>query len=401
MKILHVTFSSSGGAAIGANRLHKELIKKNINSKIFYFDEYIKNKSLIKNYFFFKFKWQLTVLLKKIILKFLTKRINRETTSFNLINILRIKQIPNYNGADIIHLHWIGNEMLSIKEISKIDKNIIWTLHDEWPISGIEHFSFDNRNINQYSKSTKNIKEYGIDFDRIVWLIKKKYLEKKKIHFIAPSKWVKKRFIKSKLYKNYNIIQIPNIQNLKKWQGTKKINSKKKVLLFSATSSVNYRKGFNYLVDAINNHLDTNKYALHVIGDKPKNFEKINCDKKFIGFINSEKDLKKAYQKADIFILPSIAETFGQVLLEVGAMGIPSVCFRDTAAAEVIHHKKNGYLAKFKSSEDLACGIEWCSENLLNTKKTEMIKKNILNKYAPSNLIRKYIKFYKNVAKIY
>jgi glycosyltransferase involved in cell wall biosynthesis len=41
----------------------------------------------------------------------------------------------------VIHLHWINNEMISIKEIAKIKKPIIWTLHDCWPLLGAEHHS--------------------------------------------------------------------------------------------------------------------------------------------------------------------------------------------------------------------------------------------------------------------
>ena len=43
----------------------------------------------------------------------------------------------NTSDADIIHLHWVQGEMLSIKEISNINKPLIWTFHDMWPFVGV------------------------------------------------------------------------------------------------------------------------------------------------------------------------------------------------------------------------------------------------------------------------
>jgi len=49
----------------------------------------------------------------------------------------------NEHQAPLVHLHWINN-LLSIEDIGKINKLIVWTLHDMWPFSGIEHISYDS-----------------------------------------------------------------------------------------------------------------------------------------------------------------------------------------------------------------------------------------------------------------
>ena len=43
-----------------------------------------------------------------------------------------MSEINNFD-TDIVNLHWIGNETLSISDISKINSKIVWTLHDMWP----------------------------------------------------------------------------------------------------------------------------------------------------------------------------------------------------------------------------------------------------------------------------
>ena len=44
---------------------------------------------------------------------------------------------------DIVHLHWINNRFLDIRELSKIHKPIVWTLHDSWPFCGVCHYFID------------------------------------------------------------------------------------------------------------------------------------------------------------------------------------------------------------------------------------------------------------------
>jgi len=62
-----------------------------------------------------------------------------------------VKKI-NSSDADIVHLHWVQGEMLSISDINKIKKPIIWSLHDMWGFCGAEHISWDNRWKEGYNK---------------------------------------------------------------------------------------------------------------------------------------------------------------------------------------------------------------------------------------------------------
>ena len=58
---------------------------------------------------------------------------------------------------NIINFHWIGNEMISINQISKINKNIIWTLHDMWPFTSVENYIDEREFLEKYvNKLEKN-----------------------------------------------------------------------------------------------------------------------------------------------------------------------------------------------------------------------------------------------------
>ena len=61
-----------------------------------------------------------------------------------------VKKI-NSSDADIVNLHWVQHEMLSVSDISKIKKPLVWTLHDMWGFCGAEHISWDKRWLDGYN----------------------------------------------------------------------------------------------------------------------------------------------------------------------------------------------------------------------------------------------------------
>ncbi len=401
MKILHINFSKEGGAAIGVKRFNEALIAKGVKSEIFYFTEYIQNKTFES--FLTGVRWKLHVILKKIFLKFLTKLNNRETHSFNLFNTLDLNNLIKKKKPDILHLHWIGNEMLSIKNLSEINIPIVWTFHDMWPFCGGEHFTLNKRFENGYQKNLRSKKEKGFDIDKFLWEKKYKYLKNKKINIICPSNWMRNQLNKDKIYKkNFKII-CPYIIDKKDWKILLKTKSKlkkkndKTVLIFVATSSVDHRKGFRYLFEAIEKYLDKKKFMLINVGVKSKYFDNLSIEKKYFGHIKEIKSLKKIYSSSDILVVPSLIESFGQVFTEAGICGLPSVAFKKTAAADIIMHKSNGYLAKYKSAKDLAKGINWCRKNLTNSANTKKTLKNQIVKKFSYKEINKVIDLYKKV----
>ena len=299
MKIMHITFSSEGGAAVGVKRLHNSLLKKKIKSEIFFFKDYLNYPKSIKMYY----KWNLIIFFKRLVLKFLTFRKNKESLSINIIDNLNINSILKKNKIDIVHLHWIGNEMISIKQITNIQKPVVWTFHDMWPFVGAEHFCYDKRFLNQYRPTTRSKGEHGIDLNRIVWKEKQKYFPNKNFYITVPSKWMMKNVVKSKLFVNSNKIILPYILDLKKWKKIKILKKKKSKikLLFVASSSVNFRKGFNYLFDAINKHLDKDLYSLLVVGEKPKKFDLLEIEKEFLPMVKNENKMIKIFNSSDIF----------------------------------------------------------------------------------------------------
>ncbi len=75
----------------------------------------------------------------------------------------------NRNDADLVHLHWVNGEMLSIEDIGRIRKPVVWTLLDMWAFCGAEHYTEDSRWREGYTLDNRPSYESGIDLNRWVW----------------------------------------------------------------------------------------------------------------------------------------------------------------------------------------------------------------------------------------
>jgi len=83
--------------------------------------------------------------------------------------------------------------------------------------------------------------------------------------------------------------------------------------------------------------------TLVVVGDGPGRamLQRALPQAHFTGFIDRE-SLVRHYASADLFVFPSISETWGNVVLEAMASGLAVVAFRHAAGAELIEDDRNG-----------------------------------------------------------
>ena len=156
-----------------------------------------------------------------------------------LINTGLGKEINNLYESkkiDIVNLHWIGDNTISISEIGKLKPPIVWTLHDQWPFCGTEHYSnfnyfgrtinVEERFISGYLKSDLEALGNINDLNRTIWL-KKKKLWRKKMNIVCPSKWMENCVKKIALMHNWSTNVIPNPIDVNFWIPINKTLAKK------------------------------------------------------------------------------------------------------------------------------------------------------------------------------
>ena len=123
---------------------------------------------------------------------------------------------------------------------------------------------------------------------------------------------------------------------------------------------INQRKGIKYLLEAL--HLvASDQVELTVCGRVVDDLELFRpfADRILIRPDVSHAELVAAYQAADLFVFPSVAEGFGQVLLEALACGLPILSTTHTAAPDLIESGRQGFVIDPRSSVQLAERINW------------------------------------------
>lgn len=403
MKILHLNYSdNNGGAARAAYRIHKALVDEGINS-IFLSDEVAaENKSTsislnIIESLQRKFVWK-TANLFKILLG----RSYRNNKNFGLFPSPWLKKINSIN-ADIVHLHWPGREILSIKQISKINAEVVWTFHDLWPILGTSHLP-DINSITSTNKTQKCVMHKIIES-----LVMKSKLRNWKQNFaiVTPSKSMENRVRETNIFKNNTIKTIPHPINLQEWKPMSKkvvreelsISDDEKVILFGAYGGIeDQNKGFSYLEKALMylSKNNKNKFRLIVFGSKTDISLKIkNIPVTSFDYINNNIFLNKLYSASDVFAMPSYFESFGQTALESLCCGTPVVAFSDNGIQDIVTHKKNGYIVSQNNpnkSLEFASGLKWALTEEIDTFSDH--NELLIKKFDNSNIARQYIKMY-------
>lgn len=346
MKVLHLSFSKKGGAGVSAFRLSEALQKIGIESEFIYFKPYAKETARIG--------W----LEKK--LNGLRNILFSQVFHLGTINLFpsSLLRVINESDADLIHLHWINAEMLSIEQIAKIKKPLVWTFHDMWPICGTDPIVYDER--------YKGSRGQGLGGTRgWVWRRKKKCWGHLDVHIICPSSWLAGCVRQSDIFTSSPVSIIPNGMDLSIFSPSDRmaardkyqIGSDDKVILFGAYDPHNFNKGGDLLRCALE-LLSLDHVRVVVFG--AVGTESIaGFPTTWMGFIESPQELAQLYATADVVCVPSRIETFGQTASEPQACGVPVVAFDTTGLKDVVKHKVTGYLATPFDVQDFARGIEW------------------------------------------
>lgn len=387
MRVLHINGTSEGGTISLLKDLHQSLLKKKIISFIYTPHNLKLKNSLYPNRRSFNIYSNLILIIKKIIQKFFLK--NKESTTFGLFPSFEIDRIIKIVKPDLIHLHWVGNEFLSLKEIENFKIPVVWTMHDLWLINSINHYpNTINKNL-----STKLISKI-VDY-------KKKKILKLNSKVIATSNWTFKKLNKKFEFKNKSFL-IPCGIDFKKWYPENKKKAKKilglkdkKTILIIAYGLKNSRKGFSFFIKSMDKIIYD--YQLLIVGDqKPEYLENKNF--KFIYKPSTYNKRRLIYNAADLIIIPSLYEAFGLVSLEAAACNVPSVIFNNTGLTDIIKHKKTGYIAKYKNYNDLAKGINWIITKLeQDVSIFKTCRKNVIKKFDINNIAKEYIHIYKKL----
>ena len=120
-----------------------------------------------------------------------------------------------------------------------------------------------------------------------------------------------------------------------------------------------------------------------------------------MNYIDNEKNLVNVYNAVDIYVTPSLEENLPNTIMESMACGVPCVGFEVGGIPEMIDHLHNGYVAKYKSAEDLANGIHWTLSESEYQSLSEEATRKVVSNYSEQIIARKFIELYNKITDDY
>ncbi|MGT2453015.1 glycosyltransferase family 4 protein [Cupriavidus basilensis] len=313
----------------------------------------------------------------------------------------------NRSSVDIVHLHWICGEMLSIEELGRINKPVVWTIHDMWAFCGAEHYTSELRWQNGYAKVPRQAGGSAIDWDRWVWQ-RKRRAWKAPFHIVSPSHWLATCVRDSTLMGEWPVTVIPNALDLETWQpvdqrvarGLLKLPLEKKIVVFGAIGGGrDERKGIDLLLQALNIlDVGTDEIELVVFGQsQPKEPVKLKYKTHYLGHVHDDLTLRCIYSAGDAMVIPSRQENLPNTGLESMACGTPVVSFNIGGLPDIVCHQRNGWLAKPFDVDDLARGIKWVIEDEARSNVLRMAAEEKAKEYSYSNIAQRYGALYRSI----
>jgi glycosyltransferase involved in cell wall biosynthesis len=299
-----------------------------------------------------------------------------------------LKQSYFNNQIDIVNLHWLGDYTISIEEIGSLRMPMIWSLHDQWAFCGAEHYSnlilpseasnSDERFTAGYSPASRPVHDSGPDLNRRTWL-RKHRAWRRPIHIVCSSNWLADCVRRSTLMGNWPVSVIPCPIDLNVWAPLSKIQARailglpsdRPLVLFGAIGgSCDPRKGAHLLLEALqrlriqvaNSPLE--QLELMIFGQsRPAQPPELGFPIHYSGHLHDDLSLRLHYTAADVMVVPSLQEAFGQTASEAHACGTPVVAFKTGGLVDIVDPHITGALAQPFDPLSLASAIRWVLED--------------------------------------
>lgn len=413
MRILIVnTSEKTGGAAVAANRLKDALNNNGVKAKMLVRDKLTDDITVVSLGHEWRNQWNL--LWERFCVFWNLHFSRKHLFEIDIANAgADITKLREFKEADIIHLSWINQGMLSLNSIKKIlssGKPVVWTMHDLWSASGICHYAHGCHRYENGCGNCPLLPSRGSrnDLSAKVWKRKKATYCCGNMWFVTCSQWLARQAKRSGILRDFSVSSIPNpidthvFQPQDKQEARKRLHlpQDKRIVLFVSQRVTDQRKGMDYFVEAIEKmvveHPEMKENTgIAILGGHAEELEgKLALRVYPIGYVTDQQQIRDVYNAADVFVLPSLEDNLPNTIMEAMACGVPCVGFKVGGIPEMIDHIKNGYVATERDANDLAKGIHWVLDEADYASLSEAAVGKVLRSYSQRSVAMQYLEIY-------
>lgn len=312
-------------------------------------------------------------------------------------------------APDIVHLHWIAGGALNVRSLRRLNRPLVWTLHDMWAFTGGCHYDDDCGRFNSGCGHCPVLgSRLGFDLSRVGWRRRSGAYRELRLRIVTPSRWLGELARASALLEGFPLSVIPNAIDTRVFRPVDKraardllrLPQDRRIVLFGALRATGERrKGFHLLQTALRRfgQLSRDSKACAVVFGASAADESpdIGMQCLFMGTLADDLSLALLYAAADVLVAPSVQENLSNTVMEALSCGTPVVAFRVGGMPDMVEHERNGYLARPFEAEDLARGIGWVLERAERHRSlSERARAKVLEEFDREFVARRHLDLY-------
>lgn len=373
LRVAHVSrYASRGGAAISASILVRKLIQRGIKAEIFCLEADSKQSNVPLLGFDTSRLFRFPV---KILNKLTAWRSRVVGDIYGMLDNIYYRRLTK-NIPDIFHIHNIHGGWFPLRLLLQLANvaPLVWTLHDEWAITGHCAATFECARWKTGCGKCPSLATYPSlwrDVTRKNREIKVRIyrgLAKKSVVFVTPSYWLADRVRESGVWPGV-VKVIPNAIETEIFCPTDKYKAREKlslpqdarILLFSANlGAKNQFKNFALYENTLRLLPKGGGFLGIALGGQSSQPAGMLGGCRFMspGYVADKHQLSLYYSAADLLVYPTKADSFGLVVTEAMACGTPVIATRVGGVAEQVVNGVTGVLVEPDiSAEALASEI--------------------------------------------
>lgn len=280
-------------------------------------------------------------------------------------------QLPDFEKADVVHYHLIHNHMMALPDFPLLTeaKPSVWTWHDPWAVTG---HCVHPKNCPRWKTGCTPCPHLGEyfplrqDYAGELWQIKKRTYEQMDVDIVVSSDFMMDFARNSPLGQCFpHVHKIPFGIQLSQFgcgcraEAREHFSIPKTDFVIAFRSEEDPYKGTKYAISMLENWKKSEGVTLLVVGTKrlPRKLtRRFPCVQ--LGWVSDPTLLRDFYTACDVFLMPSVAESFGLMAVEAMASKRPVVCFEGTALPAVTFAPECGVAVPQGDAEALRISVE-------------------------------------------
>ena len=275
---------------------------------------------------------------------------------------------------DVVVLHSV-TRLLTVRDIRSIYEHygapVVWVLADQAPLTGGCHYSYE---CDGYTARCGWCPQLGLrrerDRSRIVLERRLELLSELPIVFVAASSGAMNWVRRSTAFSSHCVERIPAITDERVFRPFDRRAARELlhvpedvvVVLLGAGNLLHPRKGVvDYGLPALRRLRglgpDCNVFVLAVGAHGDELLDLLPCPGRALGALSDPVAIALAYQAADVYLCPTIADAGPLMIPESLLCGTPVVAFDVGYALDLVRDGETGYVVRSREPEDLATAL--------------------------------------------